>query len=95
MGVKRPKILLVSKQVHDLCLIRILKKRLKRWHDAFDRRAIAYDINSGKDYPAVKIHQRIVAGKILGPSVIQEVVDVPDAVDLMEIATQHTNPSFI
>ena len=85
-----PKRLLVRGQVHDLGLVRILGQRFQRRDDLIDGRQVIADQVHFREYdPAVEVLPRIVLGEILGASVVQIVVDVPDPVALMEIPAEH------
>ena len=61
IGIKRPEILLVGKDVHNLRLIRIFSERLKSRYNTFNGRTVADNINLGKNYAAAEIHKGIMA----------------------------------
>ena len=58
--IKRPEVLLVREQVHDLSLIRIFSTWFERGHNAIDGRIVADDVNTRENDAAVEIHERIM-----------------------------------
>ncbi len=61
VGIERPEVLFVGKDIHDLRLVGILRERLKRGYNPFYRGAVADNIDFGENYAAIEVHERIVA----------------------------------
>jgi hypothetical protein len=62
VAFKRPEVLFVREQVHDLRCVGILGQRFECPGDAVDRDAVAHDIDPRKDDAAVEVLPGIVPG---------------------------------
>jgi len=95
VGVEWPEVLLVGKKIHNFRVVGVCSERFKYRYNAFNGCVVANNVNSGKNYAAVKVYKGIMAGQILRPDIIQQIVNIPYAILKTEVATQYTDSAFI
>ena len=85
----------MGKNIHNFRVVGVISERFKCRNNAFKGCIVADNVNSGKNYAAVEVHKGIMAGQILGPDIIQKIVNIPYAVLTTEIAAQNTDSAFV